>query len=607
VLEHRYRDKVSVDVIYLTFDFAQYLGVEFYNEVADSFDNHTKGLGDWFFRQAAFPDARDNTEEYFKRYYSYPNEYNRLLRELVKEKRPGLDDFLGQLIEKYHLDNVQLAGFTSTFAQNVACISMARKLKEQNPNLITVMGGANCEAVMGREIAAQVEAIDFVFSGPALKSFRDFVGNFIDGELEKCSRISGVFSKSRNESPLSLIRIDKSSREAETGDELSIDTRIELDYEPFLEALETNFPDKTITPKLLFETSRGCWWGEKSHCTFCGLNGNSMQYRTMSPQHIIDQFHSLFKYFPRCSEFDCVDNIMPKHFPKEVAPFIDVPPKTVIFYEVKADLNEEEIKALSNANVNLIQPGIESLATSTLKLMKKGTTAFQNIIFLKHCATYGVQPIWNILVGFPGEEEEVYRKYLRDILLLAHLFPPSGAFPVRFDRFSPYHTNAAEYGLHLQPVDFYSLTYPFSKESLANLAYYFMDYNFNAEYFTTMVKWIGEIQARLNVWQARWLDPEGATQPQLYFKGTGEMPVIYDSRGETVVEHRLRPVSKKVLECLDKPRNMAWLAKELSGLPDFNLEEEIAFLQERGLLFQEGERFLNLAHPKAPPLTKVIR
>ena len=36
------------------------------------------------------------------------------------------------------------------------------------------------------------------------------------------------------------------------------------------------------TPTLALETSRGCWWGQKHHCTFCGLNGEDMQYRSKS-------------------------------------------------------------------------------------------------------------------------------------------------------------------------------------------------------------------------------------------------------------------------------------------------------------------------------------
>ena len=58
-----------------------------------------------------------------------------------------------------------------------------------------------------------------------------------------------------------------------------------------------------------------------------------------------------------------------------------------------------------------VQPGIESLATPTLKLMRKGTTAFNNIRFLADCAVEGVKPVWNLLVGFPGELAETYEAY----------------------------------------------------------------------------------------------------------------------------------------------------------------------------------------------------
>ena len=44
-----------------------------------------------------------------------------------------------------------------------------------------------------------------------------------------------------------------------------------------------------------------------------------------------------------------------------------------------------------------IQPGIESLSDHVLKLMRKGTTALQNIQLLKWCREYGVQPEWNLL------------------------------------------------------------------------------------------------------------------------------------------------------------------------------------------------------------------
>jgi radical SAM superfamily enzyme YgiQ (UPF0313 family) len=37
------------------------------------------------------------------------------------------------------------------------------------------------------------------------------------------------------------------------------------------------------------ETARGCWWGAKHHCTFCGLNQNDMAFRAKSPQCAMDE------------------------------------------------------------------------------------------------------------------------------------------------------------------------------------------------------------------------------------------------------------------------------------------------------------------------------
>ena len=38
----------------------------------------------------------------------------------------------------------------------------------------------------------------------------------------------------------------------------------------------------------------------------------------------------------------------------------------------------------------------------------------------------------------------------------------------------------------------------------------------------------------------------------------------------------------------------------MSHVPDFDLEKQIGFLEERGLLFQEGDRFMSLVFAKEP-------
>ena len=579
VVESRFGDQVSVEVLYLSHDIAKYLGTDFYGFLATSMDSLNTGLGDWLFRQSAFPDLPDNTEKYLQRYFPAQTPEMELLKKLIRQKRPGLDALLDELIAKYELEKAGVVGFTSMFMQNTANFALARKLKQRNPSLITVMGGANCEFPMGAVIAERCNEINYVFSGPALKSFPEFVSRCLAGNPPKSVEIRGVFGK---EFPL------PQSGPATIGEDLDIDAPVELNYAPFMRRLEEYFPNHEVKPVLTLETSRGCWWGERAHCTFCGLNGVSMGYRSAKPELAISLFNSLFQYSGKVSRIMAVDNILPKSYIQQVLPFLNTPADMEIFYEVKADLSEQDMAALSRAGVKQIQPGIEALATPTLKLMKKGTTVFQNLKLLKLCALYDVQPHWNLLVGFPGEGDESYRIYVDSISRLFHLFPPSGAYPVRFDRFSPYHDQAEKYGLDLLPLDFYSLIYPFDQADLKRFAYYFADQNLRADYFLTMAKWIGKVRAKVTQWQKRWNDP-GQVPPRLRFKEDPQ--TIYDSRSGSVVEHHVGELGEAILKYLVKPTRMEEL---LRVFPDNTVPEKIAQLQESGLLFQEDDRIFSL-------------
>lgn len=577
VLKSTFGCQISVEVLYLKHDFAQHLGVELYSYIANSLESLNSGLGDWFFRQSAFPEQPDNTENYFNRYS--PGRGAQQRREQISQKKCAADEVLEQLISKHDLEHAQLVGFTSVFMQNTASFAMARKLKQRNPELITVIGGANCEFPMGAVIAQQVKHIDYVFSGPALKSLPQFVGYCLAGEISKASTISGVFAHA----------VPLQSGLRTLGEELNIDTPIVLDYAPFVSRIEEYFGKYKIKPILTFETSRGCWWGARAHCTFCGLNNETLGYRAMKPEIAIELFNSLFSYSDIVSHLVGVDNIMPKNYPAQVLPLLDTPQSMDIFYEVKADLTEQDMAALARARVTNIQPGIEALATSTLKLMKKGTTAFQNLKLLKLCALYGISPYWNLLVGFPGEGEEVFRRYIEVIPLLTHLYPPSGAHQVRFDRFSPYFYDAPKYQLKLRPLDCYFLIYPFQEEDIRELAYYFMDQNIEENappYIVALVEWIDELRARVAQWRDQWKDP--LSRPRLFLE---ESDVVYDSRSGSVVEHRIGETGRTLLLYLAKPTRISDLVKTFS---EMDVVEELARLQEKGFLFQEEDRFFSL-------------
>ena len=579
VLE-RFGDRVKTETLYLNMDFARYFGNAAAYSHALQDTGFMTGVGDWFFRQVAFPDAEDNREAYFGRYYFADDDASRMLRRVLETKREGAVAFLDELIAAHDLAQADIVGFTTLFSQTVASFAMAERLKRANPGLVTVIGGAACEGVMGQEFAKNVPQIDYVFSGPALVSFPEFIRCRLDGDTEACGGIDGVFSRETSTDELGPV-----------GEDLDIDVNVRLDYGPFLGKLEDSFPEGEVRPCLLFETSRGCFWAEKSACTFCGLNGLRRYHRRMTPRNAVAQIRSLFEWVHRCPSFIAVDTILPRDYLEDVFPVLRAPPEMKMMYEVRPDLNEAEIELLYEAGVVALQPGIESLSTATLKLMRKGTTAFRNIAFLKAAAKHATRLEWNLLVFSPGEKESTYEEYVRDLPLLAHLAPPNGAFPINFVRYSRYFEVSEDYGLELAPQDFYALTYPFAPESIRNIAQHFVDRKADAE---VMDAWLGALNKTVDCWRDRWLGRDGKPQARLCLLAAGSGMAVYDSRSGEELEHDLSPLAARVLRHLERPTTIEELNHAFQDVSGFDGRREITYLEDRGLLFEEGRRYMSL-------------
>jgi ribosomal peptide maturation radical SAM protein 1 len=578
-------ESVSVETRYVNIDFALFFGPGEYKQFANNSAYLTTGIGEWLFRQVAFPDAADNTAAYFRRYFCDDGSADFRVRMLRIRER--LADFCRKVVDDYRLAEADVVGFTSMFAQNIPSIALARLIKERNPEVITIMGGANCEAPMGAVLAENVPALDFVFSGPALHTFPEFVQCVLDGKPELADNIPGVVSRRNATTP----RFRRS-----IGRDRDIDDYVQPEYRSFIDKFsqcQDALRDGagTAEPILYFETSRGCWWGERSHCTFCGLNGLDMGYRSMAADKAVEHFQWLFEFAPWCRRFAATDNIMPRNYLRDVFPQLKPPDGASLFYEVKVPLADRDFQQMAQAGVRVVQPGIEALATSTLKLMGKGTTSFLNLQFLQKCLKYEVFPLWNLLLGFPGEDPGVYGKYVADLPKLVHLPPPEGTFLVRFDRYSPYFTRSRDYGLDLQPLDFYRLVYhPVPAGQLHDLAYFFADENFGP-YQIHAIERLQELKQLVSTWRGAW---EGDAPPRLELTSdsSGNLGVL-DTRFGPRRWMPAGPDAAAMLRRLTSPARGGKLASEL-GIPDERVRALLAEFAERKLLFQEDDTVLSL-------------
>ena len=602
LLSYKYQGKLNTEVYYINHDFINFIGHDIYNNFSCDEENkktglevehNTDGLREWFFKHIAFPNHEDNISDYFSPYQGHDEFKNYILK-----KREETEGFLEKIIDLYDLDKADIVGFTSMFEQQVASIAMARLLKKRNPKIVTVMGGANCEHPAGEEIIKNTNVMDYVFSGMGLHSISKFIEYLLSGNINKLSEIKGLFSKRILEE-----RNGDQDESFNYGEEFSLDGLLDLDYTSFFDSLNRHFPNAKFNPILFFETSRGCWWGEKSGCTFCGINGRKSEYRTMSSASAIQYFNTLFQYADRCNFYWATDSTIPRNYLTEVFPYLKIPENVRIFYEVRVDMTEDEIKKLAQYHITYVQAGIESLFTSSLKIMNKGTDVFDNIIFMKQCCIYGISVLWNILVGLSQEDETIYRKYLQLVPLLKHLPPPSGVWSVSFQRTSEYVTNPDKYGLNLTPIiDINQKIYPFDEHSLKNMAYFFDNIDKKSIFTLKNMKLIQKLSNLIENWKNDWLD-KGHVFPALYFmKGRKKDTIVYDSRFGVIKYHNIQDEDLEILELLDNAMRIDELVSIIGNDKQEMIRERVKILYEQGFLIEENGKYLNLILRKEPVL-----
>src|SRR6202163_4172645 len=444
-------------IAYANLLFAHRVGLDAYALLNDRLSG-SMFAGDWLFSGCVFP-ALDPARfiATLENHLGGGEEFATILA-----LRERVEPFLDECMERYDVGAYDVVGFTTTFEQNLASLALAARVKAAYPDTPIVFGGGNCEGVMGLELHRQFPWIDFVCSGEADDSFPELVKRIAAGR--DAGGIPGVVRRAGGVSvpaaPPDRIR--------------DLDRLPDPDFGEYFEQVgRAGFGD-AVSPALLLESARGCWWGAKSHCTFCGLNGSTLMFRSKSASRVYAELERQKRRYG-VSTVLAVDNIMSHDYVRDLLPMLkENNPGVTLFYEIKSNLKPEQVELLRDAGVYAIQPGIESLSTNVLRLMRKGVSAIQNVQLLRLAREYGIEIAWNLLYGFPGETAQDYEQTAALVVTLYHLKPPGAVARIRLDRFSPNFDEAESFGLvNVRPYPIYSLLYDLPPESIANLAYFF--------------------------------------------------------------------------------------------------------------------------------------
>ncbi len=494
--------------------------------------------------------------------------------------------FLRVAFESCDWGRYGLVGFTSTFEQTMPSLALARMIRERYPRVKLAVGGANFEAGMGRYYLERFPFLDYVSTGEADVSFPRLCESLRDGREE----VPPGFLYRRNG------EVVESPRPREPGPASNLDALPTPDYEDYFQVIRASAPELEAGMWLPVEASRGCWWGEHSHCTFCGLNGETMAFRRKSWRRVVEETEELARrHGPVPLQF--TDNILAMEYFKELLPFwAGQPSRTEKFFEVKSNLKRRHVRLLREARITRVQAGVESLADETLKVMRKGVSGAQNVALLRWCHELGVEPMWNALFGFPLEDPADYERMLSVMRKMTHLRPPDACSPIRMDRFSPNHARWREQGFtRIEPMPAYRHVFAFEEEVLEGLACYF---RYEHPRFDEVRARGKELRTFTRQWWGRYLAREhGELAVKPHWQGGF---VLVDSRFNVErASERLTESTLALLLACDGPSSREKAlraAAEATGASGTEgLERELARLLERGIIAHLGSLLVTLA------------
>ena len=582
---------IAVDCHHLNVRFAHKIGVPLYELICEK----RALFGEWLFSYLLFRDNPKRAE--------YPRMFKPVFEQIAQQSGQPIGYFeematkiapqyLTWALTSIDWSRYKLVGFTSTFDQNVASLTMAKLIKDLYPEVTIVFGGANFDGEMGLEYFRAFPFIDHVVIGEGEVAFPALVQQVLEGQSDEC--IPGVAFRQNGQ-----VRLTPNqtlfTEFARTGPP---------DYDDYYQLLaELGDTAQGLDRILLYEGSRGCWWGEKHHCTFCGLNAQSMKFRAKSPDQVAREMTYLSQRYDT-ARFRLVDNIIDmKYIDQLFGRFATDHCDLDVFIETKSNLYKSQIKTLALGGVKCMQPGLESLSTTQLRAMDKGVTPMQNIVCLKWSYYYRITVSWNVLLGFPGETNDDYLRQIDLVASLVHLQPPEATGKFWLERFSPYYARPHEYGVRMTgPGLAYQYVYDARHIDLNKIAY---DFEYELENWSIDPHVYQELVSAIEGWQRLHASTD---RPFLYYSKSLGYVTVYDGRNPNMpTRRRYDGLAAVLIEiCNESPKSLDQIRTALpdeskSGRPE-QLEAALADLTSRRVLYEERGKYFTLAIPEHPYL-----
>lgn len=473
-------------------------------------------------------------------------------------------------------EDYDIVGFSLMFQQTLSSLAIARLVKRDHPHITIICGGPSCAEPMGEELVRSFPEIDYVVTGEGDAVIAPLVRHIRETPDAPCD-LPGVIARMPD-------GFRRSRRPAAPF--MALDSLPTPDYGPYFERL-AELGLSHFHPVLYLENSRGCWWGQKHHCTFCSIEDSVMKYRTRSVERVLEDVLTLSERH-QVTSFLTADNILDHRAYRTLLPRLRELREEhefdfTFFFELKANLTREQVRLLRDAGVAQVQPGIESFSDHILKLMNKGCTGISQLQTLKYFAEFDIEPVWNVIYMNPGERPDDYYEMAAMVRSMHHLPPLQQHNQVQMllQRFNLYFQDPEAHGVRdIRPQAFYKLVFPDERVDHAKLAYFF-DYAHDCHDDPELRAAHKVFLGALDTWR-------DAHRPNMLLQRRGPGFVEIDDRrhgdGETIV---LEGLEHDIFVALDSVRVQERVVSELADRADrAEVEGVIDDLVERALVYR---------------------
>ena len=480
---------------------------------------------------------------------------------------------------------------SSIYSQQNASLAILKRVKELDPSIKTVLGGHNVSGEMGMAILRNFPSVDYVSFGEGDETIVDVCDRLLHADDQLMPY--GIVGQGDVPPDPIPYRMTKDMDTVATPDYRDFFEEVRLEASGFYGEIPVYYA-QTYENTVFLEGSRGCWWGAKHPCSFCGLNGLNNVYREKTPQKLYDEIREMTTRYPGVN-IQLSDNVLSQNMIRELLPMLAADSESYqILAEIKTNMKPAEVKALANAGVHVTQPGIESLNDHLLTLMGKGSSAVQNVALMKYCRSAGIYPIWNMMTHVPGENREDYEQMLDLIPLIVHLQPPTRANSIAFMRFSRYGDHPEDYGLELRPDRLYECCFTDRSDIVDNIGIY---YDLTGGAFMETIRQNMDLYRKIHNAVASWRKQYYSEHPPALIVTEGFFGLIIIDRRPCAMEktRMLLGLSAKIYRLAWEPVSVEALRKKLLEVSEEEIRQALDDLISKKLMIFLSGKYLALA------------